>query len=542
MRSHLAAATGAALLLACGGDRERAPAAGEADARQAISRLWGAEGEAWSAEGRLPDFSFAGYHAGEREIPEVPVTASVEDFGARGDDEEDDTAAFRAALAGAPPGAILVPRGRYVISEPLVFERSGIVLRGEARDGTVLYFPRTLRDALGQGKDGGPHGWAWGGAWLWVHGDPTTGDSSRVVWQQGRLLAAVTKPAARGSRELEVDVATGIRAGQKVRIVEQETEGSLTLELHAGQRLGGRCMVDRPGNQLLNWVVEVAAVRGSTVELARPLRVPLAPFWRAELWSFEPPVEEVGIEHLTLEFALLPLPAHHAEPGQNAVSLAAAYNSWVRDVAIVNFDNALMFWYSKHCTAEDVVLAGRGGHYGINLAGCQDCRVSRFRIDTSSLHDLSVANLGNGNVASWGAGCAINFDHHRYAPYENLFSAIDVGDSAKTKRLWRSSGTRSGHYTAARETFWNLTPAIDARELPRWPAMNVIGPARGEPNADALAVDAWVEPVRGVEPADLHGAQWARRLGRPLPAAPALPPPVPGVPPCAGPVPKPWDS
>ncbi len=537
-----ARALGVVLLVACGERAEAPPpAVGRADS-PTTSRLWGANGELWRPDGRLPDFSFAGYHAGEREIPEVEVTANVREFGARGDGEADDTEAFLAALAAAPPGAILVPPGRYKITQPLRFIRSGIVLRGAGRDATVLTFPRTLFEVVGPGKDGGPHGWAWGGAWLWVNGDPATGDSSRIVWQEGRRLATLVRPAPRGERRLEVDDASGIRPGQWIRLVEQETDGSLSLELHAGQRLGGRCQVDRPGNLLLNWAVEVAAVEGSTVELVRPLRVPLAPQWHAALWSFEPPVEEVGIEHLTVEFPPLPMPEHHAEPGQNAISLAAAYNSWVRDVAIVNFDNALMFWYSKHCTAEDIVLAGRAGHYGINLAGSQDSRVSRFRIDNGSLHDLSVANLGNGNVVSWGEGCAINFDHHRYAPYENLFSAIDVGEAALKRRLWRSSGTPSGHYTAARETFWNVSSAIDGAELPVWPAMNVIGAVRRRPNPEALAVDAWVEAIAAVEPPELHAAQRARRLGRALLPPPDLPAPVPEVPRCAAPYRRPKED
>ncbi|MGZ8920969.1 MAG: hypothetical protein ACXW3L_08290, partial [Limisphaerales bacterium] len=30
------------------------------------SELWGAAGEKWDARSRLPDFSFAGYHRGEK--------------------------------------------------------------------------------------------------------------------------------------------------------------------------------------------------------------------------------------------------------------------------------------------------------------------------------------------------------------------------------------------------------------------------------------------------------------------------------------------
>lgn len=49
------------------------------------STLWGRDGEAWSPTGRLPDFSRAGYHSGEKPLPNVPRAASVLDFGAKGD-------------------------------------------------------------------------------------------------------------------------------------------------------------------------------------------------------------------------------------------------------------------------------------------------------------------------------------------------------------------------------------------------------------------------------------------------------------------------
>ncbi|MBU0530841.1 MAG: hypothetical protein KKC05_04160, partial [Nanoarchaeota archaeon] len=39
------------------------------------SALWGIDGEVWDSYSRLPDFSYAGYHAGERDLPtatEIP--------------------------------------------------------------------------------------------------------------------------------------------------------------------------------------------------------------------------------------------------------------------------------------------------------------------------------------------------------------------------------------------------------------------------------------------------------------------------------------
>jgi len=80
------------------------------------SSLWGKSGEAWRAEGRLSDYSYAGYRAGESEIPEVKVVANLQaDVHAAGDGVTDDSEALIAAIEKAPPGAILIPAGTYLI-------------------------------------------------------------------------------------------------------------------------------------------------------------------------------------------------------------------------------------------------------------------------------------------------------------------------------------------------------------------------------------------------------------------------------------------
>jgi hypothetical protein len=92
------------------------------------SRLWGSDGSAWTPASRLPDFSFAGYHFGESQIPTVPVAANVLKFGAVGDGKTDNTEAFRKAVESTQKGAILVPAGRYILTGQITITKSGVAL------------------------------------------------------------------------------------------------------------------------------------------------------------------------------------------------------------------------------------------------------------------------------------------------------------------------------------------------------------------------------------------------------------------------------
>ncbi len=480
------------------------------------SELWGESGERWSPRGRLPDFSHAGYHQGEAPPPEVPVAADVRDFGAVGDGVTDDSQAFLAAIESVERGAIFIPEGRYRLTRVLRLTRSGVVLRGAGRDRTVLFFPQPLYEIEGVGPQlspYGPYGWSWSGGVIWVEGEP----DEEVV------LTRVTAEAEQGDDEVEVESTAGIEPGQLVRLVQYESDGSLSLHLHDGHPLDGPCLVDRPGFKIVDWALEVEAVERRRLKFGRPLRLDISPEWGAEIRAYRPGLEEVGVEHLTVEFPETEYNGHHKEPGYNGILFHAVFNGWVRDVAIVNFDSGIHFWYSRYTTGDGVLLTGRAGHYGLNLGGCQDCLMTRFVLENSSVHDLSTSNLGHGSVFSRGRGPDINFDHHRGAAYQNLYSDIDIGSAWKSRRVWETSGTRTGHDTAARETFWNLAPKLIDRRLPHWPAVNIIGKVRRSDQGEAETNGAWIESIPNLEPPDLHRAQLARRLGRELPAPEPLP-------------------
>ncbi len=97
----------------------------------------------------LHDFSYAGYHNGEAELPSVtgPVF-DVTDFGAANNDTGDQTSAFQTAIDAAEVagGVVLVPAGTYRIDGMLRVEASNVIIRGE---GTASRLNFTKVDGVG---------------------------------------------------------------------------------------------------------------------------------------------------------------------------------------------------------------------------------------------------------------------------------------------------------------------------------------------------------------------------------------------------------
>lgn len=479
----------------------------DADA-QSYSELWGKNGEQWHSKSRLPDFSRAGYHNGELEIPEVVVRANVKDFGAVGDGVADDTRAFKEAIAATDEGAIEIPPGRYVLAEPLHIKKRGIVLRGAGPDHTILVIPKSLQQLLPADQFtalGVPKlKYSFGGAFIEVRGN----DGLEKVGD-------ITAPSQRGDQVLVCENAGEVRPGSWIQLRQMLNE-EMGLHMHAGLDAGDDTLA-RP--RAVEWVARVVQVDGDQVMVDRPLRLDVRPEWRATLHFYRPTVEEVGIEGLAFEFPGVPKKKHLLEEGFNAIQFSDVFNCWVKNVRFIDADMGLKVNGARFCQGEELEFVeakreGMTGHHAIWASGnAQECLFQGFRVETTYVHDLTVEGLANGNVFRNGSGRSINLDHHRNAPYENLFTNLDVGDP---KRLWRSSGRGDrGPHSAARTTAWNLRHQggevhEPSRPSKMWPQLNVVGVAGYE---EKKSDERWTEPLSGiVDPPDIYQAQLERRL------------------------------
>jgi hypothetical protein len=471
------------------------------------SALWGKAGEAWSADSRLPDFSLAGYGAGQAAIPDYPVRLNVKDLGAKGDGATDDTAAFLQALRTVPEGgAVLVPAGRYVISDVLEITRSGVVLRGEGPDKSILVMPKPLSVIHPRvHPDKGKMFYSFTGGFVVLKGS-----------DEGTRLGNVAASAKRGDTSLTLASPTALKPGVWIRLVLKNPEdNSLLRHLHGDLLEPGKDTVKMPLS--VDWAAQVVAVDGARLTLNRPLRVDVRPEWRPQIFALAPTLRGSGVEKLGLEFPGVPKRPHLQEEGYNAIHITGAVNCWVRDVTVTDADNGVIMDSSRFCTVDGFVAraakrVGITGHHALWATGrTQDALFIRFRCDTTYDHDLTVEGFASGNVFTHGSGVAVNFDHHRNAPYENLFTDIDAGS---VRRLFQSSGRGDrGPHSGARTTFWNIRGAGKLPAMPppnHWPLINLIG-AGAYPAAGA-ADGPWVESGEGEpSPANLWEAQVARR-------------------------------
>src|SRR5262245_24595809 len=79
----------------------------EASPACTYSSLWGVNGEKWSPTGRLPDFAYAGYQAGEAKLPNSrPKWDLKRDFHAKGDGTSDDSGALLKAIQTIKSGVL----------------------------------------------------------------------------------------------------------------------------------------------------------------------------------------------------------------------------------------------------------------------------------------------------------------------------------------------------------------------------------------------------------------------------------------------------
>lgn len=356
-------------------------------------------------ENRILDYSHAGYRGGGVQLPQVAAKALLAPSGA------DDTAALQKAvdtvsalpLTDGVRGAVELAAGAFKLSGTITIQKSGVVLRGS-----------------GSGKNG---------TRLELTGEPhraltLAGSGS---WKTEGTAQSITDAYVRsGSSELHVADASSFHAGDRVLVERPVTAAWVKLmgmdtlvrdgKPQTWLAVGSTLRVDR----------QVAQVAGNTITLD----VPLADAYDAQYlsppgpslvrYSFAGRITEVGVEHLRV---VAPDTSTAISQAQfQVLSIDAAADAWVRDVATENTVNSLSVGAScKRVTVEDFdfsrtsVADGSAGYpLEITLEGTQTL-VQRSQVVGANVYTFATAGRVPGpNVY---LGCSGRGAHNRAEPH-----------------------------------------------------------------------------------------------------------------------------
>ncbi|MGO1072195.1 glycosyl hydrolase family 28-related protein [Lysobacter sp. CA199] len=477
----------------------------------------------------LPDFSYAGYGFGLAPLPRpAGRLIDVRDYGAKADDEIDDSKAllkaFAAAHAAAGPVIVQLPPGRLILSEVLRIERGDFVLRGHGpgRGGSELYIPRPLR-LVDRGHDLDElrayldkydkrqvepernidlrfSEYSWSGGFVWIqkpgtrpaaylpeHDPPSA--ASRLAW---------VRSGQRGQRQLRVDSTRQLAVGAVVQLRwfnRDGKNGALLKALYGDTELEiGSHHWTFPDRPLVRQSTRIVAIDGDTVTVADPLLHDAGGALRADLGAWEH-LREVGIEDLAIAFPAGTSFGHHLEQGYNAIYLTSVFDGWVRDVRIANSDSGILTGNSASVTIADVTTEGeRAAHYAVHIGNVHNVLVSDLRVLNPVVHPLSINTQASKSVflrAQVFGEPAI--DQHAGANHQNLFDQLSLhvrarrDDKGAWYPLWNGSG--AGYWEPGHgrfNTHWNLRVQVEAGATAE-ETVRLVGGAEG-PDARVVGV------------------------------------------------------
>jgi hypothetical protein len=435
----------------------------------------------------LQDFSYAGYHRGEKSIPQVEsniLNVSAAAYGADNTGVKDVTSILQQAIDDAARkggGVVYLPAGTYKISPQggqayaLKISNSNIVLRGDGPGKTFLYNSSSAMREKSIILVEKPGSWNTGGK-----------NNTRIT--RDLMMPATAIP---------VQSVAGYRTGDLVIVRNTITEG--WIRDHKMEDYWMEYRNKLPG---ITYIREILAVNAATNELVIdiPIRYALKTSDEARIYKAPEMLHEVGIEHLSIGNRQSFVPTGWQEEDYRAAGNGAydahdsyainfnnGVNSWIRNVASYQpaentsgthiLSNGIRINESKNITVEDCYFknpqfgggGGNGYMYRImaNETLIKNCVAEFQRHGFVLSHMMASGNVfyrctdldaGNqrgisGHEQTIGSGS----DHHMHFSHSNLFDQCGVENSHLDARF-RPWGDKPLHgLTAAHTVFWNTT-------------------------------------------------------------------------------------
>ena len=287
---------------------------------------------------RIPDFSYCGYMAGEKAIPDVPVRIVVPAI------EGDATLYIQSAIdyvASLSPdedgirGAVLLEKGLFQVNGSICIHTSGVVLRGCGTDdkGTVL---------LGAGIDR----------------NTLISVAGKNDLQKGPTYHITDNYVPVNAMAVKTDFADSFRKGDRIMIVRPSTMN--WIEDLGMQDFGGSIGWNRwdPGTRDLCWDRTIMAIEGNRITFDAPLTTAMEEKYGGGLivaYKWPGRISNIGIENLCCVSSYDENNPKDEDHRWMAVTMENVEDAWVRQVVFKHFAGSALalFETTKRITIED---------------------------------------------------------------------------------------------------------------------------------------------------------------------------------------------
>ncbi|GAK94652.1 hypothetical protein JCM19298_227 [Nonlabens ulvanivorans] len=274
-----------------------------------------------------------------------------------------------------------LPAGQIILSDIIYIERSDFILRGSGSgdNGTQLYFPRPLMYV----KDPAPltelreyliefdkrqreevnnidlpfSQYAWSGGFIWTKVPGERVKSYLKKYEKPLKVLAKVYSGDRGDFMITVDNSSNLNLGDVIELQlfnKDGINGKIVQELYKNTNVKvGTHHFDFPELPIVRQQLEIISIVDNQVTFKSPLTISIDTTYDAQIVEWKH-LENVGIEHFSIEFPMTLRVAHHVEQGFNGINLTRLYNSWVKDIVIVNADSGILTEEIANVTIKDI--------------------------------------------------------------------------------------------------------------------------------------------------------------------------------------------
>ncbi|MBN9297771.1 MAG: DUF4955 domain-containing protein [Filimonas sp.] len=469
------------------------------------------------AQSMLPDFSYAGYHCGEKAIPAINnyKVFNVVDFGAKPDDDISDRDAIQAAINAADKngsGIVFFPKGKFLINEDadvrksIVSKGSNIIFRGSGSgpDGTTLFMKNMLRPADTTKM------WATPPMFLFTAKGADT------------KIAEVKVPAKVGETKIKPATTDGLKAGDWIALKLLDNAPALVDAALSPHKVDPAWTYLTTKGVDVCMYYQVTEIANGFITLHAPLAYAIDTRYKWTVYKFAH-AEEIGIENMAFAGNWKEKFVHHAlwthDSGFNLFNLSRCTNSWIKDCRFTDCNIAAMITQSANVTVIDCSITGNRGHEAISSSHSTNVLLANLKDEAAQWHSFGVQH-GSVNTVIWHCTYPSNtcFESHASQPINSLFDNVTGGFMAG--RQGGALENMPNHLQGL--VLWNYTATGNAvKDFDFWPANDVwfkmVNPMivgfTGNGSTFKKDQPAYFESMgEKVSPASLYEAQLQMRL------------------------------